>query len=109
MGSKQERLKRFSHHFFTFLPEGFGVGRVQCVGSYTLADSGNGEIIGNDIANAAVLAVATANLVCGSDHGGPDGSGGALWNGLPLEGPFSLREKLIVQLGDQVFDAARLP
>src|SRR6266481_3894874 len=94
------RLKRLSNHFFTLLPKGFGVGWVHRVGSNSFADHGNRCVVWDYSASVAVLAVTAADLIRRSNDPGPHGSRSALRDRFPLEGPFPLCRKLLIDLRD---------
>jgi hypothetical protein len=64
-------LERFSDHFFTFLPECFGVVRVERITAHTFADRGDSHIIWRYFAHMAVRAILSAYLASRRNHRGP--------------------------------------
>lgn len=51
-------LERFSDQLFTFLPERLGIARIERIPAYSFADSTDGHVVRNNVADVAVLAVA---------------------------------------------------
>src|ERR1700720_2946290 len=89
-----ECLKRLSNEFFAFLPNCFSIFRIERISAHSFADGADRHLVGNDLADVAILAIPAANLVSGCRDTGPHRSCGSLRNGLPLEGPLTLGRKL---------------
>src|ERR1700740_765111 len=100
------RLKRLSDQFFTLLPERLSVFRIECIAAYSFADAADRHVVRHHFANVAVLAIATADFVSWSHHGGPHRSCGSLRNGLPPEGPLTLGSELLIHLCKHRFQMA---
>ena len=62
------RLKRFADEFFTFLPEGLGIGRVERVGADAFAEV---WVVGDKLGDVAIFAVLAADLIRGGDYPSP--------------------------------------
>ena len=75
LSSKSSRcpLETVLHHLLAFLPERLGIFWVERIAPHALADRSDGRLIGNDMSDVAVLAVARADLLRRSDDGRPDG------------------------------------
>src|SRR5271170_1299605 len=58
-------LEGLSDHLFTFLPECLGVLWIERVAAYSFGGDAEGHVVGNDLADVAVLAVAGSDLVRG--------------------------------------------
>ncbi len=99
-------VKGLADHFFALLPQRLSIGWVERIGSYSFGGDCDGDVVWNDVADMAVLAVAAANFIRWSNRGGPHGSRGALRNRLQSEGCLALCGKLLVDLGDHRFKAA---
>src|ERR1700756_2952405 len=74
-----------SNEFFTRSPECVGGFGIECVGANAFGVNGQRFVLGDDLADMAVLAISSADLFSGRDKAGPDRSGGSLRNGLVLE------------------------
>src|SRR5580700_7797878 len=84
--AQHRMVKRLSDELFTFLPEGLRRVRVERIGPHAFADTADGYVLRDQLADVAVFAIAAADFVSGSDNAGPYRSCGTLRNGLPLEG-----------------------
>ncbi len=73
--------------------------------SGVLRHHSDGDILCNDVANVAVLAILATNLIRGSNDSSPHRGCGALRNRFPLEGTFTFRGKLLIDLRNQLFNA----
>jgi hypothetical protein len=56
-------LERLSDQLFTFLPERLGIARIERILPYSFADSTDGHVVRNNVADVAVLAVTAADLL----------------------------------------------
>lgn len=79
----------------------FPNGGVHSVGSNSFADHGEGDVLRNDVANLAVLAVPSADFIRRSNYTSPHRGRSTLRNRLPLEGPFAFRSTLRTDPIDQ--------
>jgi hypothetical protein len=68
--------------------------------------SADDDIIGDDVAYMAILAVFAAYLIRWCNDSRPDGSCRALRDRLPLERPFAFGSELLVHLVDHRFQTA---
>src|SRR5271170_1920603 len=93
--------ERFAHHFLAFLPESFGVYRVESVSANAFTDGGDGDIVRHDVASVAVLAIAAADFIRRNDDAGPHGGGRSLRDGLPLKGWLALGGELLIDLSEE--------
>src|SRR5579864_4528234 len=100
------RLNGLSDQFFTLLPERLSVFRIECIPAYSFADAADRHVVRHHFANVAVLAIATADFVSWSHHGGPHRSCGSLRNGFPPEGPLTLGSELLIHLFEHRFQVA---
>src|SRR6476620_7632272 len=74
-----------ANQFFTLSPECVGGLRIECVGANTFAIGCQQLVLGYDLADAAVLAILSADLFSRRDKASPDRSGGSLRNRLVLK------------------------
>src|ERR1700747_3443726 len=100
------RSERLSDQFFTLLPERLSVFRIKCIPAYSFADAADRHVLRHDFANAAVLAISTADLVSRSHHSRPHRSCGSLRNRFPAQGPLTLGSELLVHLFKYRFQVA---
>src|SRR6202030_3380562 len=82
--------------------------RIQPKPAPSLAGGADRHLVGNDLADVAILAIPAANLVSGCRDTGPHRSCGSLRNSLPLEGPLTLGRKLLVYLFHDPLNMARI-
>ena len=78
-------LEILSHQFFTLSPKclrGFG---IECVGANAFGVNSQRLVLGDDLADVAVLAILSTDLFSGRDKTSPDRSGGSLRNRLVLK------------------------
>src|SRR4029077_20394962 len=78
-------LEMLSNQFFTPSPECLGGLGIECVGANAFAIGCQQLVLGDDLADVAVLAIASPDLFSGRDKAGPDRSGGSLRNRLVLK------------------------
>src|SRR6266550_5399907 len=74
-----------SNQFFTLSPKclcGFG---IECVGANAFAVGCQQRVLGDDVADVAVLAISSADLFSGRDKASPDRSGCSLRDRLVLK------------------------
>src|SRR6476659_2879435 len=74
-----------SNQFFSFSPECLGGLGIECVGANAFAIGCQQRVLGDDVADVAVLAISSADLFSGRDKASPDRSGGSLRNCLVLK------------------------
>src|SRR6478609_2140423 len=74
-----------SNQFFSLSPECFGAFGIECVGANTFAIGCQQLVLGDDLADVAVLAILSADLFSRRDKASPDRSGGSLRNRLVLK------------------------
>src|SRR5271170_2324816 len=98
--------KRFSNHFFAFLPKGRRPLGIERIPAYSFAYAADRHSFGHDFPDMAVFAIAAADLFSRRDDTRPYGSCRSLRDRLPLERSLSLRDELIAHLFDHAFDAA---
>ena len=99
-----EGSEGLANYLFALLPESFGVFGIEGVGADAFADGGEGRVGGNDAAHVAVLAILRTDLIGLCDDGGPDGGGGSLGDGLPLEGRLAGFGELLVDAVDEALE-----
>src|SRR5580692_9856157 len=98
-----ESLKRLSDEFLTFLPERFGIFRIERISTHAFADGGDGRVVRHRHANVGVLAISRTDFVSRRNHSSPHRRCSSLRNGLPLEGPLTLRGELLIDFVDYFF------
>src|SRR5580704_9167492 len=103
-----ESLKGLSDEFFTFLPKRLSGIWIERVSAHSFTYGADGDVVRNDMADMAVLAISTSDLVGGSNDRGPYRGCGSLRNGLPLERRFTLRRQLLIHLVEDPFYATRI-
>src|SRR5207244_12795130 len=64
-------LKGLSNQFFALLPKRFGIAGVERISAYALVHAADRQVIGRELSDEAVLAVAAADLLSGSNNRGP--------------------------------------
>src|SRR6478735_7582594 len=74
-----------ANQFFTLSPKCFGAFGIECVGANTFAIGCQQLVLGDDLADVAVLAISSADLFSRPDKASPDRSGGSLRNCLVLK------------------------
>ena len=74
-----------SNQFFTLSPKCLGGLGIECVGANAFAIGCQQLVLGDDVADVAVLAISSADLFSGRDKASPDRSGGSLRNRLVLK------------------------
>src|SRR4051812_38545875 len=72
-------------HFLALGPQRLGVVGIERVRAHAAADGQVGTGV-DSLRDVAVLAVVAADGIGGRNHASPDAGGGALRDGLPLEG-----------------------
>src|SRR5471030_1054431 len=104
---EKKKLKRLSHHLFTFLPQCFRGFCVERKSTHPFAHSGDDCVIRHLLADVAVLTVLPADLFRWRNHSSPHRRRGSLGNGFPLKRPLAIRYELLTDLFDHFFDLSR--
>src|SRR5260370_34476413 len=74
-----------SNQFFTLSPKCLGGLGIECVGANAFAIGCQQLVLGDDVADVAVLAISSADLFGRGNKAGPDRTGGSLRNRLVLK------------------------
>src|SRR6476661_331262 len=78
-------LEMLANEFFTFSPECLGGLGIECVGANAFAIGCQQRVLGDDVADVAVLAISSADLFRRRDKASPNRSGCSLRNRLVLK------------------------
>src|SRR5215831_18736902 len=79
-----------SNQLLTLLPESLGGFGIECVGANAFADNAQLPVLRHDLADVAVLAITSANLLSRGNKASPDRGGCSLRNSLVLKRPLAL-------------------
>src|SRR6266404_5909661 len=74
-----------SNQFFTLSPKCLGAFGIECVGANAFVIDRQRLVLGDALADVAVLAILSADLFCGRHKASPDRSGGSLRDRLVLK------------------------
>src|SRR5215471_13231040 len=89
-------LERLAHHFFALLPEGLSRLGIERICAHSLTYNADRHVVRDDITDMAVFAISASDFVSRSHNCSPHRSGGALRNGLPLEGHLVRCRELLI-------------